>query len=159
MIFVLFFFNDTATTEIYTLSLHDALPIFAMLGRHEVAEPLLPGPDLRDRDIVQVAVRYRENDHDLLLHRHRLVLRLLQHLHDAYPTRELLLRRLVELRAELGERLELAVLREIEPQAARHLLHGLDLGVAADARHRNTRIDRRPHVRVEIGRASCRERV
>src|SRR5438132_12647046 len=26
----LFFFNDTATTEIYTLSLHDALPIFAI---------------------------------------------------------------------------------------------------------------------------------
>src|SRR2546422_8936044 len=26
---LLFFFNDTATTEIYTLSLHDALPIFA----------------------------------------------------------------------------------------------------------------------------------
>src|SRR5215475_15978817 len=25
---LLFFFNDTATTEIYTLSLHDALPIF-----------------------------------------------------------------------------------------------------------------------------------
>src|SRR5260370_27830347 len=27
MLFVFFFFNDTATTEIYTLSLHDALPI------------------------------------------------------------------------------------------------------------------------------------
>src|SRR3989442_11752126 len=26
--FFLFFFNDTATTEIYTLSLHDALPIY-----------------------------------------------------------------------------------------------------------------------------------
>ena len=25
--FFFFFFNDTATTEIYTLSLHDALPI------------------------------------------------------------------------------------------------------------------------------------
>src|SRR5256714_10131877 len=25
-----FFFNDTATTEIYTLSLHDALPIYKM---------------------------------------------------------------------------------------------------------------------------------
>src|SRR5256885_8545670 len=25
-----FFFNDTATTEIYTLSLHDALPIYVM---------------------------------------------------------------------------------------------------------------------------------
>src|SRR2546422_6837135 len=27
VLFVFFFFNDTATTEIYTLSLHDALPI------------------------------------------------------------------------------------------------------------------------------------
>src|SRR5205814_3866552 len=27
-LFCLFFFNDTATTEIYTLSLHDALPIY-----------------------------------------------------------------------------------------------------------------------------------
>ena len=26
--FTFFFFNDTATTEIYTLSLHDALPIW-----------------------------------------------------------------------------------------------------------------------------------
>src|ERR1035441_11065733 len=34
--FVFFFFNDTATTEIYTLSLHDALPIChseARIGR------------------------------------------------------------------------------------------------------------------------------
>src|SRR3712207_9504119 len=28
MTFFFFFFNDTATTEIYTLSLHDALPIW-----------------------------------------------------------------------------------------------------------------------------------
>ena len=27
VMFLFFFFNDTATTEIYTLSLHDALPI------------------------------------------------------------------------------------------------------------------------------------
>src|SRR6266513_4301939 len=42
--FLFFFFNDTATTEIYTLSLHDALPIFlvevAGLERDEV--DLLP---------------------------------------------------------------------------------------------------------------------
>src|SRR2546430_5764229 len=31
--FFFFFFNDTATTEIYTLSLHDALPIFQFLDR------------------------------------------------------------------------------------------------------------------------------
>src|SRR5436190_24048915 len=30
--FVFFFFNDTATTEIYTLSLHDALPIYHATG-------------------------------------------------------------------------------------------------------------------------------
>src|SRR2546427_7978249 len=31
--FFFFFFNDTATTEIYTLSLHDALPIWATAAR------------------------------------------------------------------------------------------------------------------------------
>src|SRR3712207_9161821 len=36
MIVCYFFFNDTATTEIYTLSLHDALPISAI-------RPSLPG--------------------------------------------------------------------------------------------------------------------
>src|SRR2546425_9459896 len=33
---IFFFFNDTATTEIYTLSLHDALPIYVHHGGHEV---------------------------------------------------------------------------------------------------------------------------
>src|SRR5256885_5281387 len=32
-IFFFFFFNDTATTEIYTLSLHDALPILQHVDR------------------------------------------------------------------------------------------------------------------------------
>src|SRR2546427_4902032 len=36
---ILFFFNDTATTEIYTLSLHDALPIW-------IVQPLKDGLDL-----------------------------------------------------------------------------------------------------------------
>src|SRR5438067_4468915 len=31
---VFFFFNETATTEIYTLSLHDALPIFSQPQSH-----------------------------------------------------------------------------------------------------------------------------
>src|SRR2546426_10588060 len=31
---IVFFFNDTATTEIYTLSLHDALPISMRLGAY-----------------------------------------------------------------------------------------------------------------------------
>src|SRR5258708_37459241 len=37
VILLFFFFNDTATTEIYTLSLHDALPIFDQ-ARGEEAE-------------------------------------------------------------------------------------------------------------------------
>src|SRR6266704_7185348 len=39
--FIFFFFNDTATTEIYTLSLHDALPICHDVGHH-------PQPARRD---------------------------------------------------------------------------------------------------------------
>src|SRR5260370_10740018 len=34
-----FFFNDTATTEIYTLSLHDALPILVMVANARLSSP------------------------------------------------------------------------------------------------------------------------
>src|SRR6266496_3157807 len=37
--YLLFFFNDTATTEIYTLSLHDALPILSMPARPRAGSP------------------------------------------------------------------------------------------------------------------------
>src|SRR3712207_7251020 len=33
---IFFFFNDTATTEIYTLSLHDALPIYHLINTVQV---------------------------------------------------------------------------------------------------------------------------
>src|SRR3712207_9272343 len=39
-----FFFNDTATTEIYTLSLHDALPICPLSGHRRRASDLLLAP-------------------------------------------------------------------------------------------------------------------
>src|SRR2546430_11120580 len=38
---LVFFFNDTATTEIYTLSLHDALPIWTSVGMPAIAEQML----------------------------------------------------------------------------------------------------------------------
>src|SRR6185312_13854579 len=41
MFFFFFFFNDTATTEIYTLSLHDALPLPQRAQRHGVPDVLL----------------------------------------------------------------------------------------------------------------------
>src|SRR6266404_2038518 len=37
--FFFFFFNDTATTEIYTLSLHDALPICGPIKRYNAFHP------------------------------------------------------------------------------------------------------------------------
>src|SRR5256885_8228167 len=40
LIFSFFFFNDTATTEIYTLSLHDALPIFQDHAANSAARPI-----------------------------------------------------------------------------------------------------------------------
>src|SRR3712207_7250300 len=38
VIIFFFFFNDTATTEIYTLSLHDALPISGQFTQREIVD-------------------------------------------------------------------------------------------------------------------------
>src|SRR3712207_8565842 len=46
---MLFFFNDTATTEIYTLSLHDALPIYDTYYARE-------GTDISDRSLTSKAL-------------------------------------------------------------------------------------------------------
>src|SRR5437870_13919854 len=52
-----FFFNDTATTEIYTLSLHDALPICG--ARHHHRAPR----DARDGDH-RVRTRLHDREHE-----------------------------------------------------------------------------------------------
>src|SRR2546430_3458298 len=47
-----FFFNDTATTEIYTLSLHDALPIYrAVCLRGVCSSPAHPAAGVRTRRV------------------------------------------------------------------------------------------------------------
>src|SRR3712207_7347992 len=45
--FTFFFFNDTATTEIYTLSLHDALPICHQRARVRSRSTILSSDKLR----------------------------------------------------------------------------------------------------------------
>src|SRR3712207_8292442 len=45
MLVLFFFFNDTATTEIYTLSLHDALPIFEEVPEAREAAGVRFSPD------------------------------------------------------------------------------------------------------------------
>src|SRR2546429_9939289 len=74
---VFFFFNDTATTEIYTLSLHDALPIFrATEGEHP---RVLPGAVVIERRrwiALRPALRSEEHTSELQSRLH-LVCRLL----------------------------------------------------------------------------------
>src|SRR2546430_2260141 len=65
LILPFFFFNDTATTEIYTLSLHDALPIFRALS-HSLLLQKVNGQNSRvsavsaakrERSVLQVGQR------------------------------------------------------------------------------------------------------
>src|SRR2546425_4353145 len=64
--FYFFFFNDTATTEIYTLSLHDALPIsdgevLAAGGQHVLIEKDVLR--LRSRRAADVLLDQRSEEH------------------------------------------------------------------------------------------------
>src|SRR3712207_7041881 len=82
-----FCFNDTATTEIYTLTLHDALPISALLEQDDgIAGPLLKAVGAAAADVrakAEAAVRRlpsvsRSEEHTSeLLSRYYLVCRLL----------------------------------------------------------------------------------
>src|SRR5207237_8650559 len=69
-----FFFNDTATTEIYTLSLHDALPISRPRPCHRSRSRRSRGPPSRGPP----ARRWRSEEHTSELQSHlNLVCRLL----------------------------------------------------------------------------------
>ena len=120
-----------------------------MLRAHELQEVRLELDDLLDRDIDEIALGGRVDDHDLFLDEQRAVLRLLQRLDHADTAVELCLRLLVEVRGELRERCELAVLREVEAQRTCYLLHGLDLSRAADTRYGEADVDGRTDTRVE----------
>src|SRR2546422_834673 len=48
VVLLFFFFNDTATTEIYTLSLHDALPIFLLARAARAADHVAHGGEAHD---------------------------------------------------------------------------------------------------------------
>src|SRR2546426_4880638 len=57
-----FFFNDTATTEIYTLSLHDALPILQRYTTIQVVLPTLPAL-CSPENSVRPTARVRSEEH------------------------------------------------------------------------------------------------
>src|SRR3982751_7092232 len=57
--FIFFFFNDTATTEINTLSLHDALPIYARHARSGVVS----NEELESALIAEFGTTNRSEEH------------------------------------------------------------------------------------------------
>src|SRR3712207_1357835 len=52
-----FFFNDTATTEIYTLSLHDALPIFVVMDHARIEQVGAPR-ELYEQPVNEFVMRF-----------------------------------------------------------------------------------------------------
>jgi hypothetical protein len=114
-----------------------------------LAQLLLEALHLVGRELVEEAFVPGEDRRDLLLQRPGLVLRLVERGDHPLPAGEGLLGRLVELRAELREGLEFAVLREVEFQAAGDGAHRLRLGVAAHPGDGDAHVDRRPNARVE----------
>src|SRR5437773_11529019 len=72
-----FFFNDTSTTEIYTLSLHDALPIFSPIVNDVEHPGNCAAPIVRyERWCQDLRLRSEEHTSELQSH-HDLVCRLL----------------------------------------------------------------------------------
>src|SRR3712207_8566851 len=75
MLTLFFFFNDTATTEIYTLSLHDALPISFI---HDVYVKAAPRPEDWSSLVTKIGDQRRSEEHTSELQsRQYLVCRLL----------------------------------------------------------------------------------
>ena len=101
------------------------------------------------RHVVHVAVLDGPDHRHLHFDRHRVMLRLLEELDDALAAIDLGLRRRVELRAELGERRQLAELREVALELAGDLFHRPELRRRPDARHRDADRNRRPDALVE----------
>src|SRR6187200_2404062 len=114
-----------------------------------VQEVGLEAADVLDGDVVELAGGAQPDGDDLLLDRRRRGLALLEQLDEASALRELGSRRRVEVGGEHRERLEGAVLREVELESTGDGLHSLDLRGAADAGHRDTHVDGRADVGVE----------
>ena len=120
-----------------------------MLAAQVLQELRLEAADVLDRDVVQLAGGAGPDRDDLLLDRERRVLRLLEQLDQAGTALQLGPGGRVQVGGEGGERLQLAVLGQVQPQRPATFFIGLDLGGATDPGDRDTDVDRRPDTLVE----------
>src|SRR6266496_6515818 len=88
MCFVFFFFNDTATTEIYTLSLHDALPISTSSPRETTTSRPIASAVAVSRTAAALLFTRSEEHTSELQSRRDLVCRLLLEKKKICPTNE-----------------------------------------------------------------------
>src|SRR3712207_8448063 len=100
VIFCFFFFNDTATTEIYTLSLHDALPIFGVT-LWEIVCRQHPFPEL---DAVQTALAVTQNHMRL-----QVLLRSEEHTSELQSRQYLVCRLLLEKKTKTVFKLQMLI--------------------------------------------------
>src|SRR5690625_122327 len=100
-----------------------------------------------DLDVIELAGTTGPDGHDLLFHRERGALGLLEQLHQSRAAVQLLLGRIIEVRGEHREGLQVPVLSQRDLQRAGDLAQRLGLGGAADAGDRDAHVDRRALVR------------
>src|SRR3712207_6938323 len=95
--FIFFFFNDTATTEIYTLSLHDALPI------SELKHPPGRMHRLRDGSILDAVIALTDVDEGDFpaLHLGRYLFRSEEHTSELQSRQYLVCRLLLEKKKKI----------------------------------------------------------
>src|SRR5207244_10661079 len=93
----------------------------AMPGAQELDQLLLEAAHLSEVEVVDEALRAREDRHNLLFHRQGCAVALLEQLDEAPAAVDELLARTVELRPEGGERLELTEVGQLQLKAARHV--------------------------------------
>src|SRR5471030_1595513 len=89
-----FFFNDTATTEIYTLSLHDALPIYDRIETFHLVRSLHKPFDLqlveRDRKSTRLNSSHLGNSYAVFCLKNKkkdriTIIALITHIHITHP--------------------------------------------------------------------------
>src|SRR5256884_775823 len=154
MLLLIFFFNDTATTEIYTLSLHDALPISFLREPQDYA---LVGSDLAERLLEQnvVYVEATLSVGVMLLRKQQAEANFAALLHSTEPfeRRGLRFRWVFDAVRQFGAAAAMAVVETAKTCKSKTIVA---FGIGGDQLQVDT-----PPVRggyEQIGRASCRER-